>query len=152
MRFTEGLPMLRRPTESEDIAADYRHLGLSLGRHPLALLRDRLGELRVRSAREVAELTHGTRVHAAGLVITRQRPSSAAGVMFVTLEDETGYLNLVVWDSLAQSARRIAAGAALLGVVGKVQKEGAVLHVIAERLFDHSGLLGCLVTRSRDFH
>jgi len=152
MRFTEALPMLRRPTESEDIAADYRHLGLTLGRHPLALLRDRLRELRVQSAREVADLTHGTRVRAAGLVITRQRPSSAAGVMFVTLEDETGYLNLVVWDSLAQSERRIVAGAALMGVVGKVQKEGAVLHVIAERLFDYSDLLGRLVTRSRDFH
>jgi len=152
MRFTEALPMLRRPTESEDIAADYRHLGLTLGRHPLALLRDRLCERRVQSAREVADLTHGTRVRAAGLVITRQRPSSAAGVMFVTLEDETGYLNLVVWDSLAQSERRIVAGAALMGVVGKVQKEGAVLHVIAERLFDYSDLLGRLVTRSRDFH
>ena len=142
MRFAEGVPMLRRPTESEDIAADYRHLGLTLGRHPLALLRGRLDELRVRSAREVADLEHGTRVRTAGLVITRQRPSSAAGVMFVTLEDETGYVNLVVWDRLAQSERRIVAGAALMGVVGKVQKEGAVLHVIAERLYDHSDLLG----------
>jgi error-prone DNA polymerase len=152
LRFAEAVPMLRRPTESEDIAADYRHLGLTLGRHPLTLLRGRLDELRVRNAREVADLTHGTRVRAAGLVITRQRPSSAAGVMFVTLEDETGYLNLVIWDSLARSERRIVAGAALMGVVGKVQKEGAVLHVIAERLYDHSAWLGDLVTRSRDFH
>jgi error-prone DNA polymerase len=152
MRFAEAVPMLRRPTEGEDITSDYRHLGLTLGRHPLALLRARLDELKMRNAREVADLEHGTRVRAAGLVITRQRPSSASGVMFVTLEDETGYINLVVWDSLAQSERRIAAGAALMGVVGKVQKEGAVLHVIAERLYDHSDLLGPLVTRSRDFH
>ena len=85
-------------------------------------------------------------------MITRQRPGSAAGVIFVTLEDETGYINLIVWDRLAQSARRVVSGAALMGVVGKVQKEGQVLHVIAERLFDHSELLGNLVTRSRDFH
>jgi error-prone DNA polymerase len=151
-RFTEALPMLRRPTEDEDIAADYRHLGLTLGRHPLALLRAELDALRVRSASGVADLAHGTRVRTAGLVITRQRPSSASGVMFVTLEDETGYINLVVWDSLAQSERRVVAGAALMGVVGKVQREGEVLHVIAEHLFDHSELLGDLVTRSRDFH
>jgi error-prone DNA polymerase len=150
-RFNEALPMLRRPLESEDIASDYRHLGLTLGRHPLALLRARLAELQVLDARSVAGLRHGARVRSAGLVITRQRPSSAAGVTFVTLEDETGYLNLVIWDSLAQSERRIVRGAALMGVVGKVQKEGEVLHVIAERLYDHSEWLGDVVTRSRDF-
>jgi error-prone DNA polymerase len=151
MRFAEAAPMLRRPTEGEDITADYRHLGVSLGRHPLELLRGRLDVLRVLDARTVAGLPHGARVRSAGIVITRQHPSSASGVTFVTLEDETGYLNLVVWESLAQSARRALLGAALLGVVGKVQKEGAVLHVIAERLYDHSELLGNLVTHSRDF-
>jgi error-prone DNA polymerase len=152
MRFAEALPMLRRPLEGEDIAADYRHLGLSLGRHPLALLRGRLDSLQVLDARTVAGIGNGARVRTAGLVITRQRPSSASGVTFVTLEDETGYLNLVVWDSLAQSARRALLGSRLLGVVGKVQKESGVLHVIAEQLHDHSELLGALVTRSRDFH
>jgi error-prone DNA polymerase len=152
LRFAEALPMLRRPREGEDIAADYRHLGMSLGRHPLALLRARLDAAKVCTARAVADLAPGERVRTAGLVITRQRPASAAGVTFVTLEDETGYLNLVVWDSLAQRARRALLGATLLGVVGTVQKEGAVLHVIAERLFDHSKLLGNLVTQSRDFH
>jgi error-prone DNA polymerase len=151
MRFNEALPMLRRPTESEDIAADYRHLDLTLGRHPLALLRERLVEHGILDARSVAGLAPGARVRAAGLVITRQRPSSASGVTFVTLEDETGYLNLVIWDSLAQSERRIVRAAALMGVVGKVQKEAGVLHVIAERLFDHSEWLGSIVTRSRDF-
>ena len=150
-RFNEALPMLKRPTEYEDIAADYRYLELTLGRHPLALLRARLDSLHVLDARSVAGLRPGTRVRSAGLVITRQRPSSAAGVTFVTLEDETGYLNLVIWDSLAQSARRIVRGASLMGVVGKVQKEGEVLHVIAERLYDHSDWLGAVATRSRDF-
>ena len=151
LRFNEALPMLRRPTEREDVAADYRHLDLTLGRHPLALLRARLDELDILDARSVAGLTAGARVRSAGLVITRQRPSSASGVTFVTLEDETGYLNLVIWDSLAQSERRIVRGAALSADVGKVQKEAGVLHVIAERLFDHSELLGDIVTRSRDF-
>jgi error-prone DNA polymerase len=152
LRFVEALPLLRRPTEGEDIAADYRHLGVSLGRHPLALLRDRLSAQQISTARAIAALEHGTRVRAVGLVITRQRPASASGVTFVTLEDETGYLNLVVWDKLAQRARQALLGAALLGVSGTVQKEGEVLHVVAERLFDHTALLGRLVARSRDFH
>jgi error-prone DNA polymerase len=151
VRFVEGTPLLRRPTEGEDIAADYRYLGVSLGRHPLALLRSRLTAAGVTAARSVAELVPGARVTAAGLVITRQRPSSASGVTFVTLEDETGYLNLVVWESLAERARKTLLGSSLLGVEGTVQKEGEVLHVIAERLVDYSDLLGRLVTRSRDF-
>jgi error-prone DNA polymerase len=152
VRFAEGLPILRRPTEGEDIAADYRHVGVSLARHPLILLRPKFEAAGIRTARAVAELAAGERVRTAGLVITRQRPSSASGVTFVTLEDETGYLNLVVWERLAQQARRALLGATLLGVYGVVQKESGVLHVIAERLFDHSELLGTLVARSRDFH
>ncbi len=152
VRFAEALPILRRPTEGEDIAADYAHIGVSLGRHPLTLLRPRLTAAGISTAHEVAELAPGARVRSAGLVITRQRPSSAAGVTFVTLEDETGYLNIVVWERLAQRARRALLGATLLGVCGVVQKESGVLHVIAERLVDHSELLGKLVTRSRDFH
>ena len=150
-QFAEGLPMLRRPSEADDIVADYRHLGVSLRRHPLALLRQRLSEAGALTAREVAAIEPGLVVYAAGLVITRQRPSSAAGVTFVTLEDETGYLNLIVWESLAKRAHRVLLGSALLGVVGEVQKEGAVLHVIARRLFDHSFMLGSLTTQSRDF-
>jgi error-prone DNA polymerase len=152
VRFAEALPILRRPTEGEDIAADYRHIGVSLGRHPLTLLRPRLTAAGISTAHEVAELKPGARVRSAGLVITRQRPSSAAGVTFVTLEDETGYLNIVVWERLAERARRALLGATLLGVYGVVQKESGVLHVIAERLVDHSELLGKLVTRSRNFH
>jgi error-prone DNA polymerase len=151
-RFNEASPLLRRPSEGEDIAADYRYLGIGLGRHPLELLRARLSVAGVLTAREVAALTHGQQVRAAGLVITRQRPASASGVTFVTLEDETGYLNLVVWERLAQRDRQALLGSALLGVWGTVQKEGEVLHLVAERLFDHTALLGRLTTRSRDFH
>jgi error-prone DNA polymerase len=152
VRFAEALPILRRPTEGEDIAADYAHVGVSLGRHPLILLRNKLDLAGVKTAREVADLAAGARVRSAGLVITRQRPSAASGVTFVTLEDETGYLNLVVWERLAERDRRALLGARLLGVVGIVQKESGVLHVIADALIDHSELLGSLVTRSRDFH
>jgi error-prone DNA polymerase len=149
-RHVEGIPMLRRPTEGEDVAADYRHLGFSLGRHPLALLREHLEALNIQSANAVRGLAHGARAHSAGIVITRQRPSSAAGVTFVTVEDESGHLNVIVWERLAQRARKILLGAVLLGFEGKVQKEHGVVHVIAQRLYDHSALLN-LTVRSRDF-
>jgi error-prone DNA polymerase len=150
-RYAEGIPLLRRPTEGEEIAADYRRLGLSLGKHPLALLRARLAALGVQTAAAVRDLPNGARTCSAGLVITRQRPSSAAGVTFVTVEDESGYLNLIVWERLAERVRKTLVGAALLGFKGKVQKEHDVVHVIAERLYDHSSLLGGLTTSSRDF-
>src|SRR5262245_11118939 len=121
VRFAEALPILRRPTEGEDIAADYAHIGVSLGRHPLILLRNKLDLAGIRTAREVAALTAGARVRSAGLVITRQRPSAASGVTFVTLEDETGYLNLVVWERLAERDRRAVLGAKWLGGGGIVQ-------------------------------
>ncbi|HEU4620061.1 MAG TPA: error-prone DNA polymerase, partial [Gammaproteobacteria bacterium] len=147
----EGIPLLGRPCEGEDITADYRYLGLTLGRHPLALLRADLEEMRIRPARQVAALPDGARVHAAGVVITRQRPSSASGVIFVTLEDETGYVNLVVWNRVAERDRAALLGATLLGVKGRVQKEGEVLHVVAEKLYDYSASLAGLESRSRDF-
>ncbi|MCZ6476454.1 MAG: OB-fold nucleic acid binding domain-containing protein, partial [Gammaproteobacteria bacterium] len=152
IRIPEGTPLLRIPTEGQNIAADYRHLGFTLGRHPLALLRTRLIAMHIEQASLVTELAHGTATYVAGLVITRQRPSSAAGVTFVTIEDETGYLNLVVWERLAKYQRSILLGATLLGVKGHVQKEGEVVHVVADRLYDHSALLGSLPAQSRDFH
>jgi error-prone DNA polymerase len=148
----EPLPLLPPPGEGGDIAADYASLGLSLRRHPLALLRERLRGLGLLCAREAQARGHGTWVRTAGIVINRQRPASANSVTFVTLEDETGYLNLVVWKRLAERQRRILLGAQLMGVVGQVQREAGVVHIIAHRLLDHSALLGGLVTRSRDFH
>ncbi len=150
-RIAEGIPMLKAPTEGQEVLADYQHLGLSLRCHPLALLRDRLTSVGLQTAGEVLQFPNGAVVHAAGLVITRQRPSSASGVIFVTIEDETGYLNLVVWERIAERQRQVLLGATLLGVHGEVQREGAVVHIVARRLSDHSGLLGELPTRSRDF-
>jgi error-prone DNA polymerase len=146
----EATPLLRRPREGEDIVADYASLGFTLGRHPLALLRRRLA--RCVRASELAALAHGVRLETAGLVITRQRPGTATGVVFVTLEDETGSINVVVWSNLVERQRRELLHAALLGVRGTLQRQGEVLHVIAERLIDHSRLLGRLPTVSRDFH
>jgi error-prone DNA polymerase len=150
-RFAEGLAMLRTPREGESIVADYASLGLTLGRHPLALLRARLDREGVLSAAAVSACTDGSQVCAAGLVINRQRPGSAGGVTFVTLEDETGQVNVIVWRELGASARPVLLQASLLGVRGRVQREGGVLHLIARQLEDYSRLLGGLNWRSRDF-
>jgi error-prone DNA polymerase len=147
----EALPLLRQPTEGENIVADYASFGLTLRRHPLALLRPTLAQRRFLSAAEVRAIPHGETVCTAGLVICRQHPSSGNGVVFVTLEDETGQTNLIIWPSLAQRQRRELLQASLLSVVGEVQREGEVQHVIARQLEDDSVFLGELVTRSRDF-
>jgi error-prone DNA polymerase len=152
IRITEGLPLLRKPTEGEDVAADYASLSLTLRRHPLALLRGRLAAMHLCDARELHALPHGIQACTAGLVVTRQRPGSASGVTFVTLEDETGHVNLIVWRQVAERYRRELIGARLLGASGTLQREGDVLHLVVARLHDYSHLLGGLVTRSRDFH
>ena len=147
----EGIPLLRAPSEGEGIVADYRATGLTLGRHPLALLRPRLAARGWMPAAEVLQLADGARVVTGGIVLTRQRPGSASGVIFVTLEDETGYVNLVVWSRIADRHRRILLGARLLGVSGRLQREGDVRHVVVERLEDRSALLGSLAAPARNF-
>jgi len=151
LRIPEGVPLLRAPREGEDIVADYRALGLTLGRHPLALLRSRLASDGWLTAAALWERPNGERVRTGGIVVTRQRPGSASGVTFVTVEDETGQANLIVWKSLGDRQRRVLLGSRLLGVSGELQREGDVLHVIARRLEDRSALLGELTARSRDF-
>ena len=151
-RIAEPQPKLERPREGEDIAADYAGLGLTLGRHPLALLREHFRKLRIRTSQELRELPHGARASVAGLVTCRQRPDTASGVIFVTLEDETGCANIVVWAGLVERQRRELLGARLLGVHGTLERDGDVVHVVARRLTDHSALLGPLAAASRDFH
>ena len=147
----EGLPLLRAPSEGEDIVADYRALGFTLARHPLALLRPQLAGDGWLTAAEVAGLTDGAPVRTGGIVVTRQRPGSAGGVIFVTLEDETGYVNLVVWSRIADAHRKAMLGARLLGVHGRLQREGEVRHVVVDALEDRSALLGSLVAKARSF-
>jgi error-prone DNA polymerase len=148
----EGMPLLRAPREGQEIVADYFSTGLTLRRHPLALLRDALMKRGVIANQELWELPDGRLVTAAGLVITRQRPGSASGVTFVTMEDETGYVNLIVWKRVADAQRAALLESRLLLVRGKLQREGDVLHVIAHRLTDLSALLGDLSVASRNFH
>jgi error-prone DNA polymerase len=147
----EGTPLLAPPTEGQNIAADYRSTGLTLGRHPLALLRGQLTAAHIVTSADLRDLPHGRVVRVAGIVTARQRPQSAGGVMFITLEDETGYVNLIVWEGVWSRARRIANGSRLLEVTGTLQKEGLVTHVVAARLVDRTAMLGTLMTRSRDF-
>ena len=151
-----ALPLLPVPTEGEDLVADYRSLGLTLGRHPLALLRPRWPGTRAAgppllTARGLAPCDDGRRVRVAGLVLTRQRPGTASGVTFVTLEDETGTVNLIVWKRVGEAQRAALLRSRLLEVAGRLQRQGEVLHVIVERLTDRSALLGRLLVRSRDF-
>ena len=148
----EGIPLLRAPLEGQDIVADYGSMGLTLRRHPLALVRGKLLKRGIIPAQELWERPNGEFVTTAGLVITRQRPGSANGVTFVTMEDETGYVNLIVWERVATAQRAALLDSRLLEVRGKLQREGDVLHVIAQRLTNLSALLGDLVVASRNFH
>ena len=143
---------LAPPGEGEDLIADYETLGLTLGRHPLALLRSELDAQRMVPAERLRTLPHGRNTRVTGLVTGRQRPGSAQGVVFVTLEDETGNINVIVWPNLVEKQRRELLGASLLTVYGRLERQGEVIHVIADRLRDQTGLLGGLVSRSRDFH
>ncbi len=151
-QFNEADPLLRAPSEGQDIVADYRHMGFTLGRHPLALLRMRLQRDGIMPAAALADHRDGAQVGVAGLVTTRQRPGSAGGVTFVTIEDETGYVNVVVWEALGERQRQPLLDARLLSVRGKLQRQDGVTHVIARHLEDRSAWLGALLTRSRDFH
>jgi DNA-directed DNA polymerase III PolC len=147
----EGTPLLRAPREGQDILADYGSTGLSLRRHPLALLRDKLQRRGIVPAQQLWDLPDGKLVRTAGLVITRQRPG-VGNVTFVTMEDETGYVNLIVWNRIAVEQRAPLLESRLLEVHGKLQREGDVQHVIAARLTNLSSLLGDLVVASRNFH
>ncbi len=160
--LTAALPIAERqaqllaPSEGQDIVADYETTGLTLRRHPLAPLRAQLDRMRLWTAQRIAQGRHRQRVRTTGIVTCRQRPSTASGVTFVTLEDETGWINVVVWRATAEQFRRELLTSTLLTVYGHIERidapDAAVIHVIAARLVDHSPLLGGLVVDSHDFH
>jgi error-prone DNA polymerase len=143
---------LSAPRESQELVADYRSLGLTLGRHPLALLRGRLARIGIITAEQIRGIAHGRIVKVAGVVTHRQRPATASGVVFATLEDETGTVNLVIWRKVLDAQRAAILGAKLMAVKGKVQSEQGVTHIIAYKVEDHSAMLGVLHAPSRDFH
>jgi len=147
----EATPLLKKPTEGQNIVADYKSLGLTLERHPMKLIRHRLDCFGCVLSADLKQIPTGRRVRVAGLVITKQRPGTASGVTFVTLEDESGYINLVVWKKTADEQRDVLLNSRLMGVDGELQVEGKVVHVIARRFVDYSELLGELTVKSRNF-
>ncbi len=140
------------PAVSESVIADYRSTGLSLRAHPLALLRDQQPFARCKRQQDLEVLGDGRFVRIAGLVTCRQRPGTASGVLFLTLEDETGNNNVVVWPSVQQNFRQALMKGRLLLVKGILQKRDGVTHIVAGALFDHSSALDGLGVKSRDFH
>ena len=148
---SEAPVALPLPSVGEDLLTDYATLGTTLGPHPLALLRGQLREQRCRSSRELANIEPGRPVSVAGLVIGRQRPQTASGVIFVTLEDEFGLVNVVVWHDLAERQRRVLVQSQMLRIDGHLEAADGVRHVIAGRLTDLTPLLTGLDIRSRDF-
>ena len=148
----EAAVALPLPTVEDDVRTDYAMLGLTLGRHPLALLRPRLRARRYRRSGELRSLPHGRSVAFAGLVTLRQRPGTASGVTFLTLEDEDGLVNVVVWRHVAEQQRRELLESKLMAVQGRIETQQGVQHLIARRLLNLNALLGPLATSSRDFH
>lgn len=144
----------REPTLGEHVVADYRSTGLSLEAHPMQLLRSKSPFHICRSATELTRLPRhpDLRIWVAGLVATRQRPGSASGVVFVTLEDECGQINCILWPQVVETYRQIVLQSRLLKIYGRVQESHGVIHVIAEELIDLSAWLGALTPSARDFH
>ena len=143
---------LPAPGAGENLIADYKSLGLTLRCHPLTLLRQHLAKRRFVPAAALRASGNHALIRAAGIVVGRQRPGTATGIVFVTLEDESGLTNVVVQPWLVEKQRRELLGATLLGVFGQLQVEGEVVHLVAKRLVDLSAWLGRLETASRDFH
>ncbi|WP_448581602.1 error-prone DNA polymerase [Thermaurantiacus sp.] len=141
-------PVALRPMrEGAEVVEDYRATALTLRAHPLAFLRAELGRSRYRPLAELARARDGRPFRGAGIILVRQKPGSAKGVMFITLEDETGQANLVIWPQLFEAERRLILSASMLGVEGVVQREGEVIHLVARRLADLSPLLATVGER-----
>jgi error-prone DNA polymerase len=138
-------------TAGHSVVEDYGHTGLTLREHPVSFLRHDLIERRIVTCAEVMSARDGRWLMAAGLVLVRQRPGSAKGVMFITLEDESGIANVVVWPKLFESSRRIVLGASMMAVNGRIQGEGDVVHLVAQQLLDLSHDLSSLADRDTAF-
>jgi error-prone DNA polymerase len=145
-------PDLFEAPEGEAIALDYQATGLTLRRHPMALLRDRLAKRGWKSSQQLAQLNDGASAWACGIVTMRQQPETAKGVIFVTLEDETGSVNVIVWRHVRERQRPALLRSRLLAVAGQWQSKDGTTHLIARRLLDMTPWLGAVATSSRDFH
>ncbi len=150
-RVPDEAVALAAPNEAEEILADYRSTRLSLRRHPAALLRARLATLHITANADLARCEDHSAVRVAGIVMFRQRPGSAKGVMFITLEDETGVVNLIVRPELIERERAAVVGGSFLLARGRLQRQHEIIHVLAEQFIDRSGWLATLPYLSRDF-
>ncbi|MGG7579759.1 error-prone DNA polymerase [Rhizobium sp. Nf11,1] len=142
---------LRQMTEGHNVVQDYSHVGLTLREHPITFLRRDLQQRNIVTCSEAMNAPDGRWLMTAGLVLVRQMPGSAKGVMFITIEDETGPANLVVWPSLFERRRRIVLGSSMMAINGRIQREGDVVHLVAHQLFDLSGDLSSLADRDSEF-
>ena len=140
------------PTEGEDIVADYMSTGLTLGRHPLALLREKLARKRIISSAQWQDVPNGRYAKIAGIIKVRQRPGTATGIVFMTLEDEAGHVNVVCWNTVVEAYRHEVLGSSMVAVYGETQRVGQIVHLIAHKIEDLSWMLGELSTQSRNFH
>jgi error-prone DNA polymerase len=138
-------------TAGRQVVEDYRSTGLSLRRHPVSFLRQDLAQRRIVRCADLLTIRDGKRVEVAGIILVRQRPGSARGVLFVTVEDETGHANLILWPTVFEKQRRLVLSASMIACRGKLQREGEVIHVIAEHLTDLSGLLRGVGERDEAF-
>jgi len=143
---------LPQPTEGEDIVADYMSTGLTLGRHPLVLLRSQLRKRRIIDSATWADVPNGRPARLAGIVKVRQRPGTASGVIFMTIEDEGGPINVIVWQHVADTFRQEVLRSKMVCVYGVTQRAEGVVHLIAKKIEDLSWMLGELTTHSRNFH
>jgi error-prone DNA polymerase len=148
--------LLPAASEGEEVTFDYAAVGLTLRSHPLLLLRGQLSTMKLLTAAQMRDYPSGRLVRACGIVTMRQRPQTAKGVVFITLEDETGSVNVIVWKSVREQFRHEVYQSRLMAVYGIWQRDeesgGEVRHVVAKRLVDLTHLLGDLATTSRDFH
>jgi len=149
---TEPTQQLPLPTEGENIVSDYMSTGLTLGRHPLALLRDKLGKRRIIDSTSWSAVPNGRMARLAGIIKVRQRPGTANGVMFMTIEDENGPMNVILWHQVVENFRQEVLGAKMVSVWGVTQREKEVVHLVAKKIEDLSWMLGDLTTHSRNFH
>ncbi len=133
------------------MSSDYNHTGLTLRQHPLSFLRADLAKRQILTCAEAMAARDRQWLTAAGLVLVRQRPGSAKGVMFITMEDETGVANVVVWPKLFERSRRVVLGASMMAINGRIQREGDVVHLVAKQLFDLSSDLSSLAERDGAF-
>lgn len=149
--ITEAPVALRAMTAGREVVEDYGHVGLSLRSHPASFLRGDLARRKMVTCGEAMAAKDGRWLEAAGLVLVRQRPGSANGVMFITLEDETGIANLVVWTKVFETYRRVVMSSSMIAVHGRIQREGEVVHLVAHRLTDLSAELASVGQRDQPF-